>query len=137
MRKIVYTRPDGGLSVVHPITSEQEAWDKLPQDAINPRFVDASEIPTDRSYRNGWKDNGVAIRHDMPKCRNLHRQKLRELRAPKFLKLDADYLRADELGDAAEKSRIASQKQALRDITAHPAIDAATTIEELKAITIP
>ena len=137
MRKIIYTRPDGGLSVVSPATSEQDAWSKLPQDAISPRFVEASDIPADRSYRNGWKDTGVAIRHDMPKCRNLHRQKLRELRTPKLLKLDADYLRADELGDTAEKARISSLKRALRDITAHPAIDAATTIEELKVITIP
>lgn len=134
MRKIIYTRPDGGLSVVYPVVSEEASWAKLPPDAINPRFVDALELPQDRTFRNAWKDTGAAVAHDMPKCRELHKDTLRRIRAPLMTALDTAYLRADEVGDLAEKARIAAKKQALRDVTADPAIAAATTPEELKNV---
>jgi hypothetical protein len=44
------------------------------------------------------------------------------------------YLRADELGDTAEKQRIAALKQALRDVTDTPEIEASTTSDELKLV---
>ena len=67
MRKIVYTNSSGILCVVHPVRNtigetlttdaeiEQRAWNKLPTDAINPKFVNASDIPTDRTFRNAWE----------------------------------------------------------------------------------
>ena len=146
MKKIIYTRPEGGLSVVHPVRNthptpeeiddaaiEQRAWDKLPADAINPRWVDAFDIPTDRTFRNAWEDNG-GVQVNMPKAREIYRGKLREFRKPMLAALDTAYLRADEIGDTAEKARIAAKKQALRDVTDDPAIGAAETPEELKAV---
>lgn len=145
MRKIIYTRPDGGVSIVHPVRNtigenltsddeiEKRAWDKLPADAINPRFVDASEIPADRTFRDAWVDSSGKIGHDMDKCRAMHKNRIRELRAPKLAALDVEYQRADEDGDLKRKKVIASQKKALRDATADPKIYAAQTIEELKA----
>lgn len=74
MRKIIFTRPDGGLTVMHPVINthpqreqiteaeaEQRAWNKLPKDAINPVFVEASAIPSDRTFRNAWKQSGSQI----------------------------------------------------------------------------
>ena len=146
MRKIIFTRPDGGLSVVHPVRNtyltpeelddaqiEQRAWDKLPKDAINPRWADAAEIPADRAFRNAWEDSGT-VSVNMPKARNLHREKLRGLRKPKMDALDVAYMRADELGDAVLKAEITVKKQALRNVTADPAIEAAPTPEELEAV---
>lgn len=145
MRKIIYTRPDGGLSVVHPVINtypqreqiteaeaEQRAWDKLPKDAINPQWVDS--VPADRTFRNAWKAEGGAIVHDMVKCRAIHRDVLRAKRQPLMAALDVEYMRADEAGDTAKKAEIAAKKQALRDVTKDPVIDAARTPEELKAI---
>ena len=131
MMQIIYTRLDGGISVVHPVTSEQEAWSKLPSGARNPRFVDASEIPTDRTFRNAWKAD---LSVDMAKAREIRKGHLRELRAPLLAALDTAYMRADEAGDVAEKAKIAAKKQALRDVTSDPAIVAAKTPEELKAV---
>jgi hypothetical protein len=68
----------------------------------------------------------------MPKARELHREKLRDLRANLLDALDHEYMQADETNDQAKKRDIAARKQVLRDITAHPEIDAATTPEELK-----
>lgn len=143
MRKIVYTRPDGGLSVVTPILdavyapteseAERIAFDRLPSDAIGPRFVAAETIPADRTFRDAWTDAGSVV-VDMPKARELHKDTLRRLRAPLLAALDVDYQRADELNDTAAKQDIAARKQALRDVTADPAIEAAKTPEELKAV---
>lgn len=146
MKKIIYTRPDGGLSVVHPVRNtigetlttdaeiEQRAWNKLPKNAINPQWIDPGAIPTDRTFRNAWKESGAGIAVDLPKAREIHRNKLRGLRKPKMDALDIAYMRADELGDTTEKQRIAVLKQALRDVTADPAILTASTPEELKAV---
>ena len=146
MRQIVFTRPDGGLSVVHPVINtmgevagftevqaEQRAFAKLPANAINPKFIETADIPVDRTFRNAWEDNG-SINVNMPKAREIHREKLRALRKPLLEVLDMAYLRADEQGDVAEKARIAAEKQKLRDVTADPRIEAAQTPEQLKAV---
>lgn len=90
--------------------------------------------PDDRSFRNAWVMSGKAMSVDMSKARDIHRDRLRALRAPKLAALDADYLKADETGDSVSKVRIAAEKQALRDVTADPAIEAAKTPLELKSV---
>jgi len=99
------------------------------------QFVDPSEIPTDRTFRDAWETNGAGVQVNMPKARELHKTRLRELRAPKMAALDVLYMRADEAGDTAEKQRIATLKQVLRDVTADPRIEAAQTPETLKTVT--
>lgn len=146
MRKIVYTRPDGGISIVTPIINsypvreeiteaeaEQRAWAKLPADAIGPRFVDDGGIPLDRTFRNAWEDNG-GVKVNMPKAREIHKDFLRGLRKPKLAALDVEYQIADESGNVALKSSISAKKQALRDVTDDPAIVAARNPAELKVV---
>jgi hypothetical protein len=70
---------------------------------------------------------------NMVKARDIQRDRIRSLREPLFADLDVAYQRADENGDAEAKAAIAARKQALRDATKDPAIDAAKTPEELKA----
>ena len=100
------------------------------------RFVpnDYLDETTDKTFRNAWKDTPGRGKPDvdMPKARELHREKLRNQRANILDALDADYMKADEANDQATKRAIATRKQALRDITIHPEIDAATTPDELK-----
>ena len=147
MKRIVYTKPDGNLAVVTPVINtfpspenmtEDEALaralSKLPAGAVNPVVVEEAAIPTDRAYRDAWSVSGNSVIHDMTKAREIHKNKLRELRATKFPKLDIDYMRADEAGNNALKIQIAQQKQSLRDVTADPRIAAAQTPEELKLV---
>ena len=71
MRKILFTRPDGGCTVVIPVINtheelteadaEKRAWDKLPADSINPQWITDGDIPKDRSKRNQWKQVGASI----------------------------------------------------------------------------
>lgn len=147
MKKIIFTRPDGGLSVVHPVINSypvrediteaqaiERAYAKLPQGAINPQIVEVSVLPVDRTFRNAWKQNGSTVAPDMPACREIHKERLRVLRAPLLTVLDAQFLKALEIGDLTEQGRIAAKKQALRDVTDDPRIATASTPEQLKSV---
>ena len=98
------------------------------------QIIDEAAVPQDWTFRNAWKAVGLDVQIDMPKAREIHKNKLRELRAPQLAALDVEYYRADEAGDAALKKQIVARKQALRDATADPRIAAATTPEQLKAV---
>lgn len=73
-----------------------------------------------------------ALVADMSIARELWKERLRVARIPKLAALDVAFQRALETG--ADTSIIVAQKQALRDVTSDPAIEAAQTPEELKAI---
>lgn len=73
---------------------------------------------------------------NMEKARNIKRDKLRLERAPLMAKLDIDFMKALESGDSTKQSIVIAKKQALRDITDHLALEQATSISELKAITL-
>jgi hypothetical protein len=72
------------------------------------------------------------ININLEKARDIHRDKIRQARAPKLAELDAAFQREMEKAKP-NTAAIAAQKQALRDAPAARAIDAAQTPEELKA----
>lgn len=96
-----------------------------------------SAVPEDRTYRNAWTHDGKKVCHDMVKAREVHRELIRRAREPLLKALDVDYQRADEQGSTMVKQTIAARKQTLRDLPADPRIEAAQTIDELKAIGVP
>lgn len=67
MRKIVFTNDKGQVCVVHPILNsrevpgfteadaEERAFSAIPKSGTGARYVDESEIPTDRTFRNALK----------------------------------------------------------------------------------
>lgn len=69
---------------------------------------------------------------DMSKARDIHRERMRQDRAPKLAALDIAFQRAVEAGEST--AVVVTQKRALRDVTADPAIDAAQSPEALKAV---
>ena len=66
----------------------------------------------------------------MTKAKDLHRERIRYARKPKFEELDIEFQKAQETG--ADTSAIVSKKQALRDAPAASAIDSASTESDLK-----
>ena len=72
MSKVIFTNSDGTVSIMTPIegTAEECAKRDLP-DGTSYEIVDDSVIPTDRSFRNAWKQNGKTIETDMTKAREL------------------------------------------------------------------
>ena len=71
------------------------------------------------------------IKVDMAKAKEVHRNKIREARGPKFTELDIEFNKALETG--ASTTDIVAKKQALRDATAATAIADATDTDALKA----
>jgi hypothetical protein len=113
----------------------------VPDDAKDIIFlIDDMAIPLSREFRDAWAIRDGRIETDMPKARDIHRDRLRREREPLLQKLDVDEMRAgeiaDEAGQASAIREAQSQKQSLRDVTGHPKIEAASTPEELFALTL-
>lgn len=106
---------------------------------INGDVRDASQIDShkaNRNFRDAWYFEGNAIEIDIEKAKEIWRNKLRVDRQPLLQKLDADWFIAAECGSKTKQKEIAEQKQKLRDITKHEAIDNAQTVDELQSLTI-
>ncbi len=101
---------------------------------INGDVRDAASltVPSDRTFRGAWQFTGSAVTVDMTAARNLHKDNLRAERKPRLETLDVSYMKALEAGSGA--GAIATQKTALRDITADSRIAGASTPDELKAL---
>ena len=99
-------------------------------------FVNSEQVskPSERMFREAWQLKGAVIDVDMEKARIIWRDKIRQARQSEFEKLDADFMKALESGDANMQQSIATQKQVLRDATSDPLITQATTPEELKQV---
>jgi hypothetical protein len=100
------------------------------------RIVDESEIPADRTFRNALVDKGGKLMHDMDKAKELHRAKIRRHRVALFAENDLALMTAMADGDKPAIAAAKARRQELRDAPANPAIDAAQTTEELKAISV-
>jgi len=145
MKRIIYTKPDGSVSVVIPAPMVDETENEeqyisriaakdVPASATNVRIVDESEIPQDRTFRSAWVSNNGVIGHDMSKCIDIQKDKLRALREPKLAALDAAYMKALESGNSEQMQTIATKKQALRDVTSDPSLTSAKSPDDLKKI---
>ena len=92
------------------------------------------EVPAERTFRGAWEANagtGV-ISVDMAAARDIWRDKIRQARTEPLEALDTAFMKA--LETRADTTQITADKQALRDAPTDPAIDAATTPEELAAV---
>jgi len=84
-KRIVWQRPDGGISITHPTEdflpgeSEQHYLDRIamaflsaaPEHTtyIRKPDIDSSTLPKDRYFRNCWLHNGIAVAVDMTKAK--------------------------------------------------------------------
>lgn len=147
--RIVWRKPDGSLVITIPASPRRDGEsDEAYLDRVAARVLEATPslrdaervrdiatadlLPIDRTFRDAWAIDGDGIGVDMNRAREIQKNRLRELRAPVLAALDVEMLRAMESRDADAQSRIAAQKQALRDITQVAEIDAADSPEALK-----
>lgn len=131
-RRIVYTRPDGGVSVVIPAPGvpDDVLRKAIPADAADVRECTADEIPTDRTFRDAWCGCPVhKVRVDVDKAKQVCHGKRRAARAAEFAPLDV------EATIPAKAPQAETKRQGVRDKYAvmQAAIDAATTVDELRA----
>tara|TARA_B100000085_G_C18239725_1_gene389426 strand:+ start:122 stop:553 length:432 start_codon:yes stop_codon:yes gene_type:complete len=130
MSKIIYTNPDGTVSIIIPVGNVNDSIKDVP-DGLSYEIVEDSVIPTDRAFRNAWKQNNKTIETDMAKAREIHKTNIRNARIPKLAELDIEFQKA--LETSASTTDIVSKKQALRDAPADSAIASADTEAKLKA----
>jgi len=90
-------------------------------------------VPSDRHFRGAWVLSGSVISEDLDAAKVIFKDKIREVRKPLLDAEDVVYMRALEADDADAKAASIAKKNALRDAPSAAAIDAATTIDELKA----
>jgi hypothetical protein len=69
---------------------------------------------------------------NIDKAKAIWKDKWREARKPKLAALDVEFMRAVEAGNSSKQAEIATQKQALRDVTLTPI--EGNTPEEIKAV---
>lgn len=93
-------------------------------------------FPPERTFRDAWSFAGnpdaKIVSVDINLAKNIWKDKIREARSGELEALDLKFMKALEAG--ADTTQIIADKQALRDAPADPAIDAATTPEELKLV---
>ena len=130
MSKIIYTNSEGTVSIIIPVGDVKNAVKDVPS-GLSYEIVDDSVIPTDRSFRNAWKQNGKTIEIDMTKAKEIHKTNIRLARKEKLAELDIEFQKA--LETSSSTTDIVSKKQALRDAPADSAIESADTEAKLKA----
>ena len=74
----------------------------------------------------------MSIRINIDKAKAIKLDLLRAERAPKLAALDVAFVRALEQGDTAAQSRIAAEKQALRDVTKVALPDDVAVLKDFK-----
>ena len=131
---IIYKQDNGTVAIIRP-TEEALATMTLAQIAAKDvpagvpfQIVDAATIPTDRAFRNAWKDD---LTVDMSKAVEITKDRLRAERAPLLIEQDVAFQKAQETGGSI--AAIVAEKKRLRDITK---LDPGLTLEQLKAATV-
>ena len=71
---------------------------------------------------------------NIPKAKELQKERFRQVRKPLLDALDIEYQRADEAGDSSKKTEVATKKQALRDVTNNSTINAASSATDIRAV---
>lgn len=136
--KIVYNTPEG-IAIIHPtpealqtMSIEQIAQKDCP--VADYTIVDDETIPSDHSFRNSWNFDKIQkkVGVDIPKAQEITKNRLRAERKPLLESLDVEVMK--NITNQTKLAEIETEKQRLRDIT--KVIDALTTVEELKAVSI-
>lgn len=90
----------------------------------------------DRRYREAWTCRNGELSLDLPKARELRLTQLRLERAQRFAALDGEYIRAQQRGQGLEAAVVEAEAlRAMPELLA-PALEAATTADELDAVTL-
>lgn len=90
------------------------------------------------SYREAWRDVDGQIVVDMVEARKIRLNELRALRVSELERLDHAVNDAADLGDSLREKTARRRRVALRDmpLILAPALEAATSVEELSAVTL-
>jgi hypothetical protein len=130
MNRIIYQTPEGGVAVIIPAESVELALKDVPE-GVPYEIVDASEVPTDRTFRGAWVLGDCCIDHDLDRCRAIGHDIRRAKRAEEFAPHDEVIAKQIPGADAAQAE---AARQVVRDKYAEvqDAIDEAASPFEIK-----
>lgn len=104
------------------------------------RGIVGSNLPSEQAlrgieptFRDAWEDTGTSVQVSMLRARVIHMDRIRQARDPALKELDISYMQALEAGDSPEQQRIATLKQALRDLPTTFDLNIYPTPKALKA----
>lgn len=142
MKKILIKRSDGGVSIMHLVKEDVDInkaiadWESSFKDAtcIGHCEINESDMPSDRTFRDAWVQNGSAVAVSMPKARMIHMDRIRKERKRRLEELDKETMR--HRTNQQKLDEVETKKQVLRDLPAActAAVDACATPEELKLV---
>jgi len=130
---IVYTNEEGRVTVCYPtgvLPIEEVQAKDTPAGSV---IVEFDSLPNEhKEFFNAWELNDTTVTVNLTKAKEITKGWLRAEREPLLAAQDVAFQRALETG--ADTTAIVAEKQRLRDIT--QLADQATTLDELKAITV-
>lgn len=122
---ITYQTEDGGVAVVYPAPGQdlERVIEQCVPEGVSRAITTADNLP-DRYFRDAWEYDGPqAVKVNVEKAKEVQRNVWRKMREPKLKALDLEVMKAVERGDAKRRSKLADDKQALRDVTETPLPD--------------
>lgn len=131
-KRLIFTRPDGGVSIIVPApgVDMKRVMQDVPEDAIDPQIVEVADIPQDRTFRDGWKQEGKKCVEGLDKCKEICHKHRRAVRDAEFLPLDREATIPAKAKDAEAKRKLVRVKHA----NAQAEIDAAASVDQLKMV---
>lgn len=130
--RIIYQDVTGIMAVVIPSPNWKGTMAELAAKCVpigvEFEIVADSEIPSDRHFRNAWVKQGKNVKVDVPKARELTKDRLRKEREPLLAQLDTEAMTI--LEDGGNLSPIKAKKKKLREITDQ--VDTITSLPQLK-----
>jgi len=134
-QRIIYSTPDGGVAVVIPsgeLPIEQVLAKDVPNGATG-EIVEVTDIPADRTFRNAWEKSGQSVVPNLEKSKAIAHDKRRAARAAEFAPHD-EVISKQIPGASAEQAEAARQNIRDKYEIMQAQMDAANTVEELKAL---
>jgi len=126
---ILYPQPNRQVAVVIPCGDINNAINDIP---IGSEYKIVESLNIDDEYFEAYEFDLIeGAKINITKAKEIHYNKFRFSRSSLLEKLDISFMRAVETGDINLQKEIASQKQALRDVTS---IDLPDTLEEIKEV---
>jgi len=131
-KRIIFTRPDGGVSVIIPAPDVELArvMQDVPDDATDVAVVTVADIPQDRLFRGAWKAEGKKCVECPVKSKEIAHELRRAKRAAEFA--PHDEVIAKQLPGKAKGAEDERQKIRDKDAKRQLAIDAAADTAELR-----
>lgn len=127
-----------GITTDHPYKLVEDADQRVKLAECCGTYFRYAGLPDSEGRRSAvggaWEmDTDGRPKVNMPKARLVHMDHIRKARNTELAKLDLTFMRAIEDGDGAEQTRIAAQKQVLRDIPQTFSLSTYKTPGNLKA----